>query len=70
MVTLALSLCDETNLYGFWPFSRDLNLRPLKYHYYDDLDGPLSVHSFTEEFSTMLKMHKDGLLRMHLDQCT
>ncbi|NP_001119596.2 ST8 alpha-N-acetyl-neuraminide alpha-2,8-sialyltransferase 4 precursor [Strongylocentrotus purpuratus] len=70
VVTLALSLCDETNLYGFWPFSRDLNLRPLKYHYYDDLDGPLSVHSLTEEFSTMLMMHKDGLLRMHLDQCT
>nr|XP_054766003.1 alpha-N-acetylneuraminide alpha-2,8-sialyltransferase-like [Lytechinus pictus] len=70
VVTLALSLCDETNLYGFWPFSRDLNLRPLKYHYYDDLDGPLAVHSFTEEFSTMLKMHKDGLLRMHFDKCS
>ncbi|XP_072177728.1 alpha-N-acetylneuraminide alpha-2,8-sialyltransferase-like [Diadema setosum] len=69
LTTLALTMCRETHLYGFWPFSRDLSLRPIKHHYYDAYEAPLPMHSFTDEFGSLLKMHEDGILRMHFGQC-
>ncbi|XP_071944062.1 CMP-N-acetylneuraminate-poly-alpha-2,8-sialyltransferase-like [Antedon mediterranea] len=33
--TVAVSLCDNITLYGFYPFNYDTNGKPLRYHYYD-----------------------------------
>ncbi|KAI8500957.1 Alpha-N-acetylneuraminide alpha-2,8-sialyltransferase [Branchiostoma belcheri] len=35
VTTIALSMCTETNLYGFWPYRTASDGRVLAYHYFD-----------------------------------
>lgn len=70
MVSLALELCNNVNLYGFWPFSvHPRDFRPLMNHYYDDKPPRKRFHSMPAEFDHLLKLHGDGVLRIHLGDC-
>ncbi|XP_035687888.1 alpha-N-acetylneuraminide alpha-2,8-sialyltransferase-like [Branchiostoma floridae] len=87
VTTFALSMCEETHLYGFWPYSMDLRKKKsVPYHYFkrsitvqhkvvkgDEIfrkvvDKNL-VHNMAHEFSLLVKMHKQRLLRLHVKPC-
>ncbi|XP_072173037.1 alpha-N-acetylneuraminate alpha-2,8-sialyltransferase ST8SIA3-like [Diadema setosum] len=69
---VAMQLCQEVHLYGFWPFpvsvSRD-KLKELPCHYFNDEPFTKS-HNMDDEFRLLFQMHEHGLLRMHAGQCT
>uniref|UniRef100_A0A4W3JUU1 ST8 alpha-N-acetyl-neuraminide alpha-2,8-sialyltransferase 4 n=1 Tax=Callorhinchus milii TaxID=7868 RepID=A0A4W3JUU1_CALMI len=73
MYTLATRFCDEIHLYGFWPFPKDANGTPVKYHYYDNLKyryfsnaGP---HRMPLEFKTLKSLHDRGALKLTTGKC-
>ena len=68
MVTLALSLCDQVDVYGFWPFSHGPDNKPLSHHYYDN-EPPNRYHAMPQEFLQLWQLHKSGVLRMQLGDC-
>lgn len=74
MYTMATRFCDEIYLYGFWPFPKDGNGNPVKYHYYDGLRyryfsnaGP---HRMPLEFKTLKRLHSKGALKLTTSKCT
>ncbi|KAI1896432.1 hypothetical protein AGOR_G00094740 [Albula goreensis] len=70
MASLALELCMNVNLYGFWPFPlHPYRKHPLSNHYYDDQQGK-NVHNMSAEFEQLLRLHEQGVVRVHLGKCT
>ncbi|XP_070703287.1 alpha-2,8-sialyltransferase 8F-like [Pempheris klunzingeri] len=70
MVSLALELCDDVHLYGFWPFSiHPHGLHTLTNHYYDDRQAKSKFHAMPAEFDLLLRLHSQGVLRLHLGDC-
>lgn len=70
MASLALELCSNVHLYGFWPFSNHPHgLRTLKNHYYDDIQTKKKFHAMPVEFELLLQLHTEGVLRLHLGDC-
>ncbi|XP_029946224.1 alpha-2,8-sialyltransferase 8F-like [Salarias fasciatus] len=70
MVNLALELCNSVDLYGFWPFGvHPQDCRNLTNHYYDDVPPRHTFHSMPAEFDRLLKLHSQGILRIHLGDC-
>ncbi|KAL7878952.1 hypothetical protein AOLI_G00099260 [Acnodon oligacanthus] len=73
MYTMATRFCDEIHLYGFWPFPRDPEGKPVKYHYYDTLTyqytSSSSPHTMPLEFRTLSMLHRKGALRLHTGTC-
>lgn len=70
MASLALELCSNVHLYGFWPFSKHPNnSRPITNHYYDNRESKKNVHSMPTEFEHLVKLHKQGVIRIHLGEC-
>ncbi|KAH0626255.1 hypothetical protein JD844_001138 [Phrynosoma platyrhinos] len=37
LVSMALEFCERITLYGFWPFSHDLDNQIIPHHYYDNM---------------------------------
>jgi hypothetical protein len=82
---LSLAMCEETHLYGFWPFGSTVedspidlvngnntisfHTRKVRYHYFDNLPGPNGAHSMQDEFGVLVQMHKLGMLNMHVTRC-
>ncbi|KAK1168930.1 alpha-N-acetylneuraminide alpha-2,8-sialyltransferase-like [Acipenser oxyrinchus oxyrinchus] len=69
LVTLALGLCDEVTLYGFWPFSLDLQERFISHHYYDNVMPFSGFHAMPEEFLQLWHLHQSGTLRLQVGRC-
>ncbi|XP_061604652.1 alpha-2,8-sialyltransferase 8E-like [Phyllopteryx taeniolatus] len=70
MASLALEACSNVHLYGFWPFSNHPHgLYPLTNHYYDDRPVNARFHAMPVEFDLLLKLHSQGVLRLHLGDC-
>ncbi|XP_055008989.1 alpha-2,8-sialyltransferase 8F-like isoform X2 [Boleophthalmus pectinirostris] len=70
MASLALEVCNNVHLYGFWPFSNHpYGLAPLTNHYYDDRQTKKKFHAMPAEFELLLKLHHEGVLKVHLGQC-
>ncbi|KAJ8381485.1 hypothetical protein SKAU_G00022630 [Synaphobranchus kaupii] len=69
LVSLALGLCEEVDLYGFWPLSVDLKGEPISHHYYDNTPPHSGFHAMPEEFLQLWYLHKSGTLRMHVGRC-
>uniref|UniRef100_A0A3B5MUP7 ST8 alpha-N-acetyl-neuraminide alpha-2,8-sialyltransferase 6 n=1 Tax=Xiphophorus couchianus TaxID=32473 RepID=A0A3B5MUP7_9TELE len=60
MTSLALELCDDVHLYGFWPFGiHPFNFKNLTNHYYDDMKPNTNFHSMPVEFSILLQLHRN-----------
>ncbi|XP_029437519.1 alpha-2,8-sialyltransferase 8E-like [Rhinatrema bivittatum] len=68
LVTAALELCDQVTLYGFWPFSTDLQGKPVHQHYYNN-QQPGTIHAMPQEFFFYTKMHSQGVLRLQVGKC-
>ena len=72
MTSVAISLCKEVNLYGFWPFTKNLDGNKVPYHYYDKLkldDRAKETHDLPEEFKTLLQLHQDGIINLQIQPC-
>uniref|UniRef100_A0A672H209 ST8 alpha-N-acetyl-neuraminide alpha-2,8-sialyltransferase 6 n=1 Tax=Salarias fasciatus TaxID=181472 RepID=A0A672H209_SALFA len=70
MVNLALELCSSVDLYGFWPFSfHPRDFHHLTNHYYDNMPVRKRYHAMPAEFDRLLKLHNQGILRIHLGEC-
>lgn len=70
MASLALELCANVQLYGFWPFgNHPHDLRVLTNHYYDDRKSKTKIHAMPVEFEFLLQLHSQGVLRLHLGDC-
>ncbi|KAJ3612280.1 hypothetical protein NHX12_020556 [Muraenolepis orangiensis] len=72
LASLALGVCDEVTVYGFWPFAAgpDPGRRPVSHHYYDDVLPYKWFHAMPEEFVQLWRLHTAGTLRMRVDQCS
>ncbi|CAL8317511.1 unnamed protein product [Arctogadus glacialis] len=70
MASLALELCTNVHLYGFWPFDQHPLLhQPLNNHYYDNVPSKKNVHAMPAEFDHLLRLHEQGVLKIHLGEC-
>ncbi|XP_016397624.1 alpha-2,8-sialyltransferase 8F-like isoform X1 [Sinocyclocheilus rhinocerous] len=70
VASLALEICSNVHLYGFWPFSKHpYDSQPITNHYYDDRESKKNAHSMPTEFEHLLKLHKQGVIRIHLGEC-
>ncbi|KAL6075143.1 hypothetical protein STEG23_022582, partial [Scotinomys teguina] len=69
LVSAALGLCEEVAIYGFWPFSVNLQEEPISHHYYDNVLPYSGFHAMPEEFLQLWYLHKIGALRVQLDPC-
>ncbi|CAH1232942.1 ST8SIA4 [Branchiostoma lanceolatum] len=70
--TIALSMCKETHLYGYWPFPVDYDGQEVPYHYYlYDYQHTQNntFHKLPEEFKLLQKLHKKGVIKMHIGKC-
>lgn len=71
VASLALELCANVHLYGFWPFSLHPHSRhSITNHYYDDRQSKKNVHSMPTEFEHLLRLHMQGVVRLHLGECS
>ncbi|XP_018415285.1 PREDICTED: alpha-N-acetylneuraminide alpha-2,8-sialyltransferase-like [Nanorana parkeri] len=69
LVSVAAEVCENVTLYGFWPFSEDLDGVWIPHHYYDNVLPKSGFHGMSDEFHWYLKMHAKGSLRLNLGQC-
>lgn len=70
MASMALEHCANVHLYGFWPFSNHPHgLHALTNHYYDDRQTKKKFHAMPAEFDLLLRLHSQGVLRLHLGDC-
>uniref|UniRef100_A0A3B4ZHS4 ST8 alpha-N-acetyl-neuraminide alpha-2,8-sialyltransferase 6 n=1 Tax=Stegastes partitus TaxID=144197 RepID=A0A3B4ZHS4_9TELE len=71
MVSLALELCNNVHLYGFWPFSiHPYSLHNLTSHYYDDKRPKRIVHAMPTEFELLLQLHIQQRKASKIHCCT
>ncbi|XP_057175842.1 alpha-2,8-sialyltransferase 8E-like isoform X2 [Triplophysa rosa] len=70
LINVALELCEDVHVYGFWPFDIDPQQRQVPHHYYDDRGPSRRKHRMPEEFLRLLRMHSQGALTLHLQPCT
>ncbi|XP_018516111.1 alpha-2,8-sialyltransferase 8F isoform X1 [Lates calcarifer] len=70
MASLALEVCNDVHLYGFWPFNHHpYSFHTLTNHYYDDRQTKKKFHAMPAEFDLLLRLHSQGVLRLHLGGC-
>ncbi|XP_051956423.1 alpha-2,8-sialyltransferase 8F-like [Xyrauchen texanus] len=69
LISVALELCEQVHVYGFWPFDSDLQQRTVPYHYYDQRVPSRRMHAMPEEFQRLLQLHSQGALTLHLQPC-
>ncbi|XP_019639463.1 PREDICTED: alpha-N-acetylneuraminide alpha-2,8-sialyltransferase-like isoform X1 [Branchiostoma belcheri] len=76
LTTIAMTICDEVHLFGFWPFDVSHTGEKLLYHYYDKPDtkmnpnlDPAFLHNLPKEFLKLVELHRRGVLKIHLETC-
>ena len=67
-ISTALTLCNDVQVFGFWPFNMSTDGRQINNHYYNKLDFTI-YHDMSYEFRLIIAMHHYGLLRMHVGNC-
>ncbi|TVB98096.1 Alpha-2,8-sialyltransferase 8F [Bagarius yarrelli] len=70
MVSLALEVCNNVHLYGFWPYPiHPYTYQQLTNHYYDNKPVNRRMHVMPAEFRSLLNLHNQGVIQLHLGQC-
>ncbi|XP_006812618.1 alpha-N-acetylneuraminate alpha-2,8-sialyltransferase ST8SIA3-like [Saccoglossus kowalevskii] len=71
MVSIAISFCEEIHLYGFWPFPFSASGNSLPMHYSEDLPWTSyrQTHDYPAEFDLLTKLHRQGVLKLHVENC-
>ncbi|XP_054754267.2 sia-alpha-2,3-Gal-beta-1,4-GlcNAc-R:alpha 2,8-sialyltransferase-like [Lytechinus pictus] len=73
LINVAATLCDSVDVFGFWPFDKT-SLRSgvtehVMYHYYEEGKWR-PIHDMYGEFGQLFELHRGGVLKMHLGNCT
>ncbi|XP_051061667.1 alpha-2,8-sialyltransferase 8F [Phodopus roborovskii] len=69
IASIAIELCENVKLYGFWPFSKTVEKIPLSHHYYDNKLPKRGFHQMPKEYSQMLQLHMGGVVKLHFGKC-
>ncbi|XP_063151918.1 alpha-2,8-sialyltransferase 8E isoform X2 [Candoia aspera] len=69
LVTVALELCEEVHLFGFWGFPMNPSGIFITHHYYDNVKPRPRFHAMPSEIFNFLHMHSKGILRVHTNAC-
>ncbi|XP_050000677.1 alpha-2,8-sialyltransferase 8F [Alexandromys fortis] len=69
IASVAVELCKNVTLYGFWPFSKNIEKAPISHHYYDNKLPKRGFHQMPKEFNQMLQLHMRGILKLQLGKC-
>nr|XP_006817291.1 PREDICTED: alpha-N-acetylneuraminide alpha-2,8-sialyltransferase-like [Saccoglossus kowalevskii] len=73
LLTMGLPLCEEIHLFGFWPFSTDIEGNALPYHYTGDSGFDevfVCAHHMGWEIQNLLELHNQGVVKLHLGKCS
>ncbi|XP_062410340.1 alpha-2,8-sialyltransferase 8E-like [Sardina pilchardus] len=70
LVTIAMELCEEVHLYGFWSFPTNPEGASITHHYYDDVKAKPGHHAMPLELFKFLHMHTRGILHLHTQPCS
>ncbi|XP_019388043.1 PREDICTED: alpha-2,8-sialyltransferase 8F [Crocodylus porosus] len=69
ITSAAVELCENVKLYGFWPFSKNIEQVPISHHYYDNQLPKPGFHAMPKEYNQILKLHGKGILKLQFGQC-
>uniref|UniRef100_A0A8C6UVP7 ST8 alpha-N-acetyl-neuraminide alpha-2,8-sialyltransferase 6 n=1 Tax=Neogobius melanostomus TaxID=47308 RepID=A0A8C6UVP7_9GOBI len=70
MLSLALEICNNVDVYGFWPFdNHPYGFQSLTHHYYDNYKPDRNPHAMPAEFAHLIKLHNQGVLKLHVGEC-
>ncbi|XP_075443617.1 alpha-2,8-sialyltransferase 8F isoform X2 [Ascaphus truei] len=69
ITSAAIELCEDVRLYGFWPFSKNLEGKPISHHYYDNQLPKPGFHAMPKEFYQVLQLHNKGVLKLQVSEC-
>uniref|UniRef100_A0A8C6RJU1 ST8 alpha-N-acetyl-neuraminide alpha-2,8-sialyltransferase 6 n=1 Tax=Nannospalax galili TaxID=1026970 RepID=A0A8C6RJU1_NANGA len=69
ITSIAVELCENVKLYGFWPFSKTVDQIPVSHHYYDNMLPKRGFHQMPKEYSQILQLHVKGILKLQFSKC-
>ncbi|XP_003462824.1 alpha-2,8-sialyltransferase 8F isoform X2 [Cavia porcellus] len=69
ITSVAVELCENVKLYGFWPFSKTVEDTPVNHHYYDNKLPKRGFHQMPKEYSQILQLHVKGILKVQFSKC-
>ncbi|XP_007908899.1 alpha-2,8-sialyltransferase 8F isoform X2 [Callorhinchus milii] len=69
VASMAMELCSEVWIYGFWPFGKNTEGELMSHHYFDSLLAEPDLHSTSNEFYQLLRMHSKGIVKLQMGQC-
>ncbi|KAI5097229.1 alpha-2,8-sialyltransferase 8F [Silurus meridionalis] len=70
MASLALELCKNVHLYGYWPFGKHpITHQQLTNHYYDNRPVNKRMHAMPDEIKALMNLHNKGVIHLHLENC-
>ncbi|KAJ8782788.1 hypothetical protein J1605_009870 [Eschrichtius robustus] len=69
ITSVAVELCENVKLYGFWPFSKTGENTPVSHHYYDNKLPKRGFHEMPKEYRQILQLHVKGILRLQFSKC-
>ncbi|XP_048223542.1 alpha-2,8-sialyltransferase 8F [Perognathus longimembris pacificus] len=69
IASVAVELCANVKLYGFWPFSKTLEDTPVSHHYYDNTLPKRGFHQMPKEYNQILQLHVKGILKLQFSKC-
>lgn len=69
ITSVAVELCENVKLYGFWPFSKTVEDTPVSHHYYDNNLPKRGFHEMPKEYRQILQLHVKGILKLQFSKC-
>uniref|UniRef100_A0A670ZUM9 ST8 alpha-N-acetyl-neuraminide alpha-2,8-sialyltransferase 6 n=1 Tax=Pseudonaja textilis TaxID=8673 RepID=A0A670ZUM9_PSETE len=69
ITSVAVELCENVKLYGFWPFSKSIAGIPISHHYYDNQLPKPGFHAMPKEYNQILQLHGRGILKLQFGKC-
>ncbi|XP_016006117.1 alpha-2,8-sialyltransferase 8F isoform X1 [Rousettus aegyptiacus] len=69
ITSVAVELCENVKLYGFWPFSKTVHDIPVSHHYYDNNLPKRGFHEMPKEYRQILQLHMKGILKLQFSKC-
>uniref|UniRef100_A0A8D0YQR1 Alpha-2,8-sialyltransferase 8F n=1 Tax=Sus scrofa TaxID=9823 RepID=A0A8D0YQR1_PIG len=69
IASVAVELCENVKLYGFWPFSKTGENTPVSHHYYDNKLPKRGFHEMPKEYRQILQLHVKGILQLQFSKC-
>uniref|UniRef100_A0A8D2DEX4 ST8 alpha-N-acetyl-neuraminide alpha-2,8-sialyltransferase 6 n=1 Tax=Sciurus vulgaris TaxID=55149 RepID=A0A8D2DEX4_SCIVU len=69
IASVAVEMCENVKLYGFWPFSKTVGNIPVSHHYYDNKLPKRGFHKMPKEYNQFLHLHMKGIIKLQFGKC-